>query len=62
MDTSGLERKGNSYIVEENPAATIDRTIKLARLQYAGNWDPEPGGWRRLAAVLHNSQKIAPPG
>ena len=59
MDTSGLERKGNSYIVEENPAATIDRTIKLARLQYAGNWDPEPGGWRRLAAVLHNNQKIA---
>ena len=59
MDTSGLERKGNTYIVQDNPAVPISRTIKLARLQYAGNWDPEPGGWRRLAAVLHNNDKVA---
>jgi len=24
----------------------------------AGNWDPEPGGWRRLAAILHNNSHI----
>jgi len=59
MDTSGLERKGNSYFVTENPAAPIQRTIKLARLRYDGNWDPEPGGCRRLAVILHNNQKIA---
>jgi len=59
MDTSGLERKGNTYLVKEDPAVQVTRTIKLARLQYEGNWNPEPGGWRRLAAVLHNTQKIA---
>ena len=59
MDTSGLTRKGNSYIVQVNPAPAVVRSIKLARLRYGGNWDPEPGGWRRLGAILHNSQKIA---
>jgi hypothetical protein len=59
MDKSGLEQRGNAYIVEDDPAAPVAQTVKLARLQYDGNWDPEPGGWRRLAAVLHNSQKIA---
>jgi len=58
MDTSGLEHKGNTYLVNEDPAVPVARTIKLARLRYSGNWDPEPGGWRRLAAVLHNTQKI----
>ncbi len=58
-DTSGLERKGKTYLVTENPAAPIDRTIKLARLEYGGNWNPEPGGWRRLTAILHNTEKIA---
>jgi len=59
MDTTGLERKGKTYFVTENSAAPIQRTIKLARLQYDGNWDPEPGGWRRLSAVLRNNLKIA---
>ena len=25
---------------------------RVARLKYAGNWDPEPGAWRHYAAVL----------
>jgi hypothetical protein len=28
----------------------VGRTIALARVEYAGNWDPEPGAWGRLAA------------
>ena len=27
-------------------------------MKYAGNYDPEPGGWRRLAALLGNNDKI----
>jgi hypothetical protein len=30
--------------------------VGVARIKYAGNWDPEPGGWRRLANVLHNDR------
>jgi hypothetical protein len=33
-------------------------SIKVARLQYAGNWNPEPAGWPRLAAILHNNPRI----
>lgn len=32
-------------------------TVKIARLKYNGNWDPEPAGWRRLAAVIHNKDR-----
>jgi hypothetical protein len=32
--------------------------VKLARLQYAGNWNPEPAGWRRLATHLLNTQSL----
>lgn len=32
---------------KENPA----RTVGLARLEYAGNWDPEPGAWARAAKL-----------
>jgi hypothetical protein len=46
--------KGRSYVVERNPGITVLSTIKLARLDYGGKWDPEPGGWRQLAAVMHN--------
>ena len=35
-----------------------EKTVKLARLEYVGSWDPEPGGWKRLAAVMHNQNKI----
>ena len=30
----------------------------MARLELGDNWDPEPGAWRRLAAVLHNQQHV----
>jgi len=59
VDTRGLAQKGETYTVAEDAKIPIDRTLKIARLQYDGNWDPEPGGWRRLAAILHNGQKIA---
>lgn len=50
--------KGDTYIVTENTALKATRALKIARLEYAGNWDPEPGGWRRMAAYLHNSQSL----
>ncbi len=54
VDKMNLLSQGASYIVKPNPDLTPQRTVKLARLKYSGNWDPEPGGWRRLAAVLRN--------
>jgi hypothetical protein len=49
--------KGASYIVVPDPS-TATRKIKLARLQVGTNWNPEPGGWTRLAAILHNKEHL----
>ncbi len=58
IDKKNSQVKGRSYVVEIDPKITTTSTIKLARLKHASKWDPEPGGWRQLAAILHNQQKI----
>jgi hypothetical protein len=58
VERQGLEFKGTTYLVNPDPSINAEKTIKVARLQYHGNWNPEPGGWRRLAAVMHNRNKI----
>ena len=47
--------KGDTFIVRDTGAGKPANAIKVARLQYNGNWDPEPGGWRRLATVMKNA-------
>ena len=53
-DKQNLTTAAKSYVIEPDTAITPTRRIKLARLRYDGNDDPEPAGWRRLAALLHN--------
>ena len=50
--------KGQTHVVRPNPATQPSRAFTVARLLYDGRPDPEPGGWRRLAAVLHNDADI----
>jgi hypothetical protein len=57
VDKQGLQFKGQTHLVVPDPAAVAQGTIKVARLEYSGNWNPEPGGWRRLAAIFHNNKK-----
>ena len=45
--------KGRTTLVFPDDARP-SKTIRVARVKYNGNWDPEPGGWQRLAAVMHN--------
>jgi len=58
VDQSGERLKGDSFLVLPDSSAPIQRTVKLARLAYDGNWNPEPGGWVRLAAVMRNTRGI----
>ncbi len=53
-----LRYKGDSWVVSPNSANPPASTIKVARLEYAGNWNPEPGGWKRLAAIMQNESLI----
>ncbi|MEA2711039.1 MAG: hypothetical protein QOF78_3640, partial [Phycisphaerales bacterium] len=58
VDKEGMRaRGGDSYIVTPDPKAKPSKPIKVARIKYNGNFDPEPGGWRRLAAVMHNASQ-----
>ncbi len=58
VDKQARQFKGDTYLVKKDEAIQADKKIKLARLRYAGNWNPEPGGWRRLGNYLHNTRKI----
>ena len=53
-----LHRRGSNYWVRLDREVKADRTIGVGRLQVGTNWDPEPGGWRQLAAILHNHEKV----
>jgi hypothetical protein len=57
-DKTNLLVKGQSFLIKPDPKITAANTVKIARLKYTGNWDPEPGGWDRLSALLHNNAKM----
>ena len=54
VERQGLRNKGETHIVTPSAKIAADRKLKIARLEYPGNWDPEPGAWRRLASIMHN--------
>ncbi|MDB5299770.1 MAG: hypothetical protein JWO87_1433, partial [Phycisphaerales bacterium] len=56
VDKENLHAKGRTHLVHaDGPAG---RQIKLARIEAGDNWNPEPGGWARQSAVMHNEQHI----
>jgi hypothetical protein len=57
-DKTNLLVKGQSFLIKPDPKMIADKKVKIARLKYNRNWNPEPGGWDRLAAILHNEAKI----
>jgi Domain of unknown function (DUF4159) len=57
-DKKNLREKGETYIVEPSAKIQTTRLLKVARIKYDGNWNPEPGGWRRFAAVMHNRDQL----
>src|SRR5688500_14996548 len=60
IDKQNLRNKGETYSVARDESVEPTAGVRLARLQYAGNWNPEPGGWARLANIMHNRHKTAP--
>ncbi len=54
VDTSGMRYKGDRHVVTKDASLRTNRNAAVGRLKHAGNWNPEPAGWERLAAVLHN--------
>ena len=54
VDKRGLRNRGDTHLVKRDEKKKPGSKLAVARLEYAGNWDPEPGGWRRMADVMHN--------
>lgn len=55
VEKTGRLTKGVTHVVRPDPATQPTKVASVARIQHGGRWDPEPGGWRRLAAVMHNA-------
>ena len=58
VDKKNLQHKGETYLVTPDPKIKATASLSLARIQYDGNWDPEPGGWKRMAAIMLNAHHI----
>lgn len=54
VDMRNLRYKGDTYIVTPDPKVKPTKNLVVKRLEVGENWNPEPGGWPRLAAILHN--------
>ena len=54
-ERQNLHFKGEPYVVLPDET-TPSKHVKIARIQTDSNWDPEPGGWARLAAIFHNTR------
>jgi len=52
----GRLRGGN--LIARVPSTKSAGAIRVARLQYAGNWNPEPMAWGRAAVIAHNQRGI----
>ncbi|HSZ57403.1 MAG TPA: DUF4159 domain-containing protein [Tepidisphaeraceae bacterium] len=57
-DRKHLQTKDAPYVVQADTTIKGKRRLKLVRLMAGDNPDPEPGGWRRLSAILHNQRQI----
>jgi hypothetical protein len=55
---NGLLKKGEWNFPRINERTLVKQRVKIARLRFAGNWNPEPAGWRRLGAIFHNQQGV----
>jgi hypothetical protein len=55
-DSAPPRQKGDGTWVDAPPSPRVDRTVRLARVQFNGNWNPEPAGWKRLANILLRRQ------
>lgn len=58
IDKTNSLYKGQTYLVSKDTRIQPTSTLVVGRARYPGNWDPEPGGWKRLANVMHNKHKV----
>jgi len=58
IDKKNARLRGVTNLVNRIDSIQADKQLAIARLQYDGNWNPEPGGWERLTILMHNQNKV----
>jgi hypothetical protein len=58
VDKKQARNKGETYQVTPDPRISPSQQLVVARIKYGGIWDPEPGGWRRMTAILNNRDRV----
>lgn len=58
VDKRNLRLRGEDYRVARDELAKPAKSLTVARVQYNGNWNPEPAGWRRLSNQLWNNETL----
>jgi hypothetical protein len=53
-----LNTRGKSRIIKPDPKITPLAKVKLARIMFGDNPDPEPHCWRRMGAMMWNTAKV----
>lgn len=53
-DRANPRFKGEDTWIVSNPGVQAERKARVVRIRHGGNWDPEPGGWERMANIMHN--------
>jgi hypothetical protein len=59
IDKENLLDRGETYVVKARESVKTTHEVKVARLIAGDNPDPEPGGWKRLANLMHNEDAVA---
>lgn len=57
-DRANPRYKGEDAWISQDPLTQSNRSVSISRIQYDGNWNPEPAGWVRLANVMHNDHQV----
>lgn len=57
-DRANPRFKGEDTWISQDPLTQANRNASIARIQYEGNWNPEPAGWVRMANVMHNDHEV----
>lgn len=53
-DKTAYRSRGARLAITPDPAAKPNKIVRVARIRYNGNWDPEPQAWPQMTAWLAN--------
>jgi hypothetical protein len=56
-EKKNMRVKGEDVVIKQN-ATPAKTSVKVARIEYGANWDPEPGAWPRFSRWMHNMASI----